>query len=128
MKKKNLLLILGAVLVLGAAACGGKGSEETKSPVTVEETETETETEPEASEEETGETETAAEEKTVTGEIVAAGMSSITIRTEDGAEESYLKEDTKVELKGDQVEGTRVTITYTEQDGIKYAVLITDGE
>ena len=55
-------------------------------------------------------------------------MSSITIKAEDGSEESYLKEDTKVEMEGDQVEGTKVTITYVERDGMKYALTITDAQ
>ncbi len=126
MKGRKMLLVLGTTVVLGAAAvgCGGKSGEETESQ-TVAET---TQTEPETSLEETTVQESETQEQTVTGEIVAAGMSSITIRTEDGTEESYLKEDTKVELEGDQVEGTKVTITYTEKDGMKYALLITDGE
>ena len=55
-------------------------------------------------------------------------MSSITIRTEDGSEESYLKEDTEVDMEGDQVEGTMVTITYVVRDGMNYALLITDAQ
>ncbi len=128
MKDRKMLLILGTVLALGLAAvgCGGKKGGETTAQTETETTQTEAETSRE--ETETEETESEAQELTVTGEIVAAGMSSITIRTEDGTEESYLKEDTKVELEGDQVEGTKVTITYTEKDGMKYALLITDGE
>ena len=70
----------------------------------------------------------AGEELTVTGEIVAAGMSSITIRTEDGEETSYLKEGTELDMEGDQVEGTVVTITYVERDGMNYALRITDAQ
>ena len=128
MKKKMIAAAAAAVLVLAAVmtACGGK---DTKESQTAAETETEeTTAEEESQREEESQTEEAKEELTVTGEIVAAGMSSITIRTEDGSEESYLKEDTKVEMKGDQVEGTMVTITYEERDGMNYALLITDAQ
>ena len=98
MKKKTTAIAAAAVLTLAAVmtACGGKDTQESQTTAEVTETETEETT--------AEETETEAEEElTVTGEIVAAGMSSITIRTEDGSEESYLKEDTEVDMEGDQV-------------------------
>ena len=109
MKKRNMVIIAAAAAVLAAgallSACGGGDTQETQT--------------------ESQETE---EELTVTGEIVAAGMSSITIRTEDGEETSYLKEGTEVDMEGDQVEGTMVTITYVERDGMNYALRITDAQ
>ena len=128
MKKRNMVIIAAAAAVLAAgailSACGG-GDIQTEAQTTEEET-TEEETAQETTEEETSqETE---EELTVTGEIVAAGMSSITIRTEDGEETSYLKEGTEVDMEGDQVEGTMVTITYVERDGMNYALRITDAQ
>ena len=127
MKKRNMVIIAAAAAVLAAgallSACGGGDAQETQTEAqTTEEETTEEET---AQEETTQETE---EELTVTGEIVAAGMSSITIRTEDGEETSYLKEGTEVDMEGDQVEGTVVTITYVERDGMNYALRITDAQ
>ncbi len=123
MKKKTTAIAAAAVLTLAAVmtACGGKDTQESQTTAEVTETET-----VETTAAETG-TE-AEEELTVTGVIVAAGMSSITIRTEDGSEESYLKEDTEVDMEGDQVEGTMVTITYVVRDGMNYALLITDAQ
>lgn len=123
MKKKTTAIAAAAVLTLAAVmtACGGKDTQESQTTAEVTETETEETT--------AEETETEAEEElTVTGEIVAAGMSSITIRTEDGEETSYLKEGTEVDMEGDQVEGTVVTITYVERDGMNYALRITDAQ
>lgn len=126
MKKRNMVIIAAAAAVLAAgallSACGGGDTQETQTEAQT----TEEETAQETTEEETSqETE---EELTVTGEIVAAGMSSITIRTEDGEETSYLKEGTEVDMEGDQVEGTMVTITYVERDGMNYALRITDAQ
>ena len=126
MKKRNMVIIAAAAAVLAAgallSACGGGDTQETQTEAQT----TEEETAQETTEEETSqETE---EELTVTGEIVAAGMSSITIRTEDGEETSYLKEGTEVDMEGDQVEGTVVTITYVERDGMNYALRITDAQ
>lgn len=122
MKKRNMVIIAAAAAVLAAgallSACGGGDTQETQ-------------TEAQTTEEETAEEETSQEteeELTVTGKIVAAGMSSITIRTEDGEETSYLKEGTEVDMEGDQVEGTMVTITYVERDGMNYALRITDAQ
>lgn len=131
MKKRNMVIIAAAAAVLAAgailSACGGGDTQETQTEAqTTEEETAEEETAQETTEEETSqETE---EELTVTGEIVAAGMSSITIRTEDGEETSYLKEGTEVDMEGDQVEGTVVTITYVERDGMNYALRITDAQ
>ena len=135
MKKRNMVIIAAAAAVLAAgallSACGGGDTQETQTEAqTTEEETTEEETAQETTEEETSqETEEEPEaELTVTGEIVAAGMSSITIRTEDGEETSYLKEGTEVDMEGDQVEGTVVTITYVERDGMNYALRITDAQ
>lgn len=127
MKKRNMVIIAAAAAGLAAgallSACGGGDTQETQTEA---QTTEEEETAQESAEEETSqETE---EELTVTGEIVAAGMSSITIRTEDGEETSYLKEGTEVDMEGDQVEGTVVTITYVERDGMNYALRITDAQ
>ncbi len=124
MRHRTQMLALGAAMMIASAAtaCGQKTEPETTAATTA--TEAVTETEAEVTEPDTE----VSEEQTVTGEIVAAGMSSITIKAEDGSEESYLKEDTKVEMEGDQVEGTKVTITYVERDGMKYALTITDAQ
>ena len=126
MRRRTQMLALGAAMMIAsaAAACGQKTEPETTAATTATEAVTETDTEAEVTEPDTD----VSEEQTVTGEIVAAGMSSITIKAEDGSEESYLKEDTKVEMEGDQVEGTKVTITYVERDGMKYALTITDAQ
>ena len=126
MRRRTQMLALGAAMMIAsaAAACGQKTEPETTAATTATEAVTETDTEAEVTEPDTE----VSEEQTVTGEIVAAGMSPITIKAEDGSEESYLKEDTKVEMEGDQVEGTKVTITYVERDGMKYALTITDAQ
>ena len=126
MRHRTQMLALGAAMMIAsaAAACGQKTEPENTAATTATEAVTETDTEAEVTEPDTE----VSEEQTVTGEIVAAGMSSITIKAEDGSEESYLKEDTKVEMEGDQVEGTKVTITYVERDGMKYALTITDAQ
>ncbi len=126
MRHRTQMLALGAAMMIAsaAAACGQKTEPETTAATTATEAVTETDMEAEVTEPDTE----VSEEQTVTGEIVAAGMSSITIKAEDGSEESYLKEDTKVEMEGDQVEGTKVTITYVERDGMKYALTITDAQ
>ena len=126
MRHRTQMLALGAAMMIAsaAAACGQKTEPETTAATTATEAVTETDMEAEVTEPDTE----VSEEQTVTGEIVAAGMSSITIKAEDGSEESYLKEDTKVEMEGVQVEGTKVTITYVERDGMKYALTITDAQ
>ena len=126
MRHRTQMLALGAAMMIAsaAAACGQKTEPETTAATTATEAVTEMDTEAEVTEPDTE----VSEEQTVTGEIVAAGMSSITIKAEDGSEESYLKEDTKVEMEGDQVEGTKVTITNVERDGMKYALTITDAQ
>ena len=126
MRHRTQMLALGAAMMIAsaAAACGQKTEPETTAATTATDAVTETDMEAEVTEPDTE----VSEEQTVTGEIVAAGMSSITIKAEDGSEESYLKEDTKVEMEGDQVEGTKVTITYVERDGMKYALTITDAQ
>lgn len=126
MRHRTQMLALGAAMMIAsaAAACGQKTEPETTAATTATEAVTETDMEAEVTEPDTE----VSEEQTVTGEIVAAGMSSITIKAEDGSEESYLKDDTKVEMEGDQVEGTKVTITYVERDGMKYALTITDAQ
>ena len=136
MKKRNMVIIAAAAAVLAAgallSACGGRDTQETQTEAqTTEEETAEEETAEEETAQETTEEETSQEteeELTVTGKIVAAGMSSITIRTEDGEETSYLKEGTEVDMEGDQVEGTMVTITYVERDGMNYALRITDAQ
>lgn len=136
MKKRNMVIIAAAAAVLAAgallSACGGGDTQETQTEAqTTEEETAEEETAEEETAQETTEEETSQEteeELTVTGKIVAAGMSSITIRTEDGEETSYLKEGTEVDMEGDQVEGTMVTITYVERDGMNYALRITDAQ
>ena len=117
MRHRTQMLALGAAMMIAsaAAACGQKTEPETTAATTATEAVTETDMEAEVTEPDTE----VSEEQTVTGEIVAAGMSSITIKAEDGSEESYLKEDTKVEMEGDQVEG---------RDGMKYALTITDAQ
>ena len=131
MKKRNMVIIAAAAAVLAAgallSACGGGDTQETQTEAqTTEEETAEEETAQETTEEETSqETE---EELTVTGEIVAAGMSPIPIRTEEGEETRYPKEGTEADLEGDREEGNRGTITYVERDGMNYALRITDAQ
>lgn len=92
---------------------------ETTAPVTTEAKETVPETE-------TSEDSTVAELRTVSGEVKAVGMSTITIVTEDGEEMSFLKEDTEVDIADGIQEGIFVTITYQENEEGLIAVFITD--
>lgn len=63
---------------------------------------------------------------TVSGEIKAVGMSSITIVTEGGEELSFLKEDTEVDVADGLQEGMFVTITYKNTEEGQIATFITD--
>lgn len=127
MKKREYRWMLAAVcaaMAISVTACGGKTEETTKAETTVTETVEETRSVETTAEETTAQE----EEQEMTGEIVAAGMSTITIRDEAGNEDSFVKEDTKIEMEGEQIEGAKVTVTYVERDGIKYAIVIADVE
>lgn len=63
---------------------------------------------------------------TVSGEIKAVGMSSITIVAEGGEELSFLKEDTEVDVADGLQEGMFVTITYKNTEEGQIATFITD--
>lgn len=67
-----------------------------------------------------------AEITTVSGEIKAVGMSSITIVTEGGEELSFLKEGTEVDVADGLQEGMFVTITYKNTEEGQAAAFITD--
>lgn len=64
--------------------------------------------------------------KTVSGEVKAVGMSSVTIVTESGEEISILKDEAEVDTADGLKEGSLVTVTYTEGEEGKIATFITD--
>lgn len=111
-----ILLAVGMV-----TACGGKKTEQT----TAAEAATTT---AEAATTTAAEVTTAADAEiaTVSGEIKAVGMSSITIVTEGGEELSFLKEDTEVDVADGLQEGMFVTITYKNTEEGQIAAFITD--
>lgn len=104
-----ILLAVGMV-----TACGGKKTEQT----TAAEAATTTAAEVTMAAD--------AEIATVSGEIKAVGMSSITIVTEGGEELSFLKEDTEVDVADGLQEGMFVTITYKNTEEGQIAAFITD--
>ena len=121
--KKWMIGILAALMV---TACGQKAEEtapaQTEAATEAETQETESsseETSEEASEEETAdETADPAEEKEITGTVVDAARNSIIIRTDDGQELSFSKEDAETDLKDGLLLDMKVTIVYTgEIDG-----------
>lgn len=108
MKKSMMQVIVVAAAVCMLAACGGK-AEETKTPQTTEATTTAETIAPV-----TAEAETMAEEtKTIEGEIIDAAMSTIIIKTEDGAELIFSKEDAEADLKDGLIVGNFVVLEYT---------------
>lgn len=100
------------MLVIGTMTACGSGSktpsaEETAAAEVVAETTTAPETteESEAAEQE--------ETKTITGEILDAAMNTVIIRTEDGVDLIFSKEDAESDLKDGLVIGNSVVIEYT---------------
>lgn len=146
-------LIYGASVLLAAgmlAACGGKAEPETTAAASVEiEKETDPQesygpaaeagtgaqetgddiTGPGAAGETPGETDadTAEEDGYVTGTVLSIGMSALTIRTEDGEEMSFLKEDPIQDIESDLVEGLAVVVAYHEEGGMQTVDFISDG-
>lgn len=87
---------------------GGENSQESsgqKAPVESEAEETEEEKSQTGKEEK--------EENKITGTVIDAAMNSIIIKTEDGRELAFSKEDAKSDLKNGLTLGIKVTLTYT---------------
>lgn len=108
---KRMILTGLAVLMLAVmTACSPKpaatSTEETVTTEAVATAETTTEEEP-AAETEPEET------KTITGEILDAAMNTIIIRTEDGVDLIFSKEDAESDLKDGLKIGNSVVIEYT---------------
>lgn len=108
---KRMILTGLAVLMLAVmTACSPKpaatSTEETVTTEAAATAETTTEEEPAA---ETGPEET----KTITGEILDAAMNTIIIRTEDGVDLIFSKEDAESDLKDGLKIGNSVVIEYT---------------
>lgn len=108
---KRMILTGLAVLMLAVmTACSPKpaatSTEETVTTEAVATAETTTEKEP-AAETEPEET------KTITGEILDAAMNTIIIRTEDGVDLIFSKEDAESDLKDGLKIGNSVVIEYT---------------
>lgn len=108
MKKSMMQVIVVVAAVCMLAACGGK-AEETKAPQTTEATTTAETIAPVTTEAET----MAEETKTIEGEIIDAAMSTIIIKTEDGAELIFSKEDAEADLKDGLIVGNFVVLEYT---------------
>lgn len=106
--KKNIIIGM-AVLLLGTmTSCGRK-----KEPVPTDEVLVAAE---QTTEELTAKTELAAEAATVsiiTGEVIDAAMNTVIIRTEDGADLIFSKEDAEIDLNDGFVIGNLITIEYT---------------
>lgn len=109
---KKIIITALAMLVIGTMTACGSGSktpsaEETAAAEVVAETTTAPETteESEAAEQE--------ETKTITGEILDAAMNTVIIRTEDGVDLIFSKEDAESDLKDGLVIGNSVVIEYT---------------
>lgn len=62
------------------------------------------------------------------GVIETIGMSAVTIKTEDGSSESFLKENTEVLMKESLTEGLSVNIIYTQENSEKSALIIEAAE
>lgn len=108
---KRMILTGLAILMLAVmTACSPKpaatSTEETVTTEAVATAETTTEEEP-AAETEPEET------KTITGEILDAAMNTIIIRTEDGVDLIFSKEDAESDLKDGLKIGNSVVIEYT---------------
>ena len=122
--KKWIIGLLAAMIV---TACGQQNNEttsaEAETTMEAESQETEESSEEASAEEETSKEDTdaaaeAAEEKQITGTVVDAAMNSIIIRTDDGRDLSFSKEDAETDLKDGLLLDIKVTITYTgEIDG-----------
>lgn len=110
--KKTIITAL-AILVIGTmTACSSVNETPSAEETTTTEAVAETTTEPETPEEseETAEPE---ETKTITGEILDAAMNTIIIRTEDGVDLIFSKEDAESDLKDGLKIGNSVVIEYT---------------
>lgn len=116
----GLCILLAAGMV---TACGGKKTEQTTAAEAATTTAAEVTTAAEAVNEKVS---ADAEIATVSGEIKAVGMSSITIVTEGGEERSFLKEGTEVDVADGLQEGMFVTITYKNTEEGQAAAFITD--
>lgn len=108
--KRMILTGLAMLMLAVMTACSPKpAATSTEETVTTEavataETTTEEETAAETEPEET---------KTITGEILDAAMNTIIIRTEDGADLIFSKEDAESDLKDGLKIGNSVVIEYT---------------
>lgn len=110
--KKTIITAL-AILVIGTmTACSSVNETPSTEETTTTEAVAETTTEPETTEEseETAEPE---ETKTITGEILDVAMNTIIIRTEDGVDLIFSKEDAESDLKDGLKIGNSVVIEYT---------------
>lgn len=110
--KKTIITAL-AILVIGTmTACSSVNETPSAEETTTTEAVAETTTEPETPEEseETAEPE---ETKTIAGEILDAAMNTIIIRTEDGVDLIFSKEDAESDLKDGLKIGNSVVIEYT---------------
>ncbi|RGZ00101.1 hypothetical protein [Clostridium sp. AM58-1XD] len=116
--------MIAVIAVLMITACGQKNKETavTETETTVETTKAAAETEtkePEMTSVSTEESESESadadekNEKKITGTVIDAAMNSIIIKTDDGEELAFSKEDAKVELKDGLLIGIEVTLTYT---------------
>lgn len=110
---KRLTVTMAAILLVASmSACGGKKEAVPTEPVTTAATEPEITTAPETTLAATGES------KTIIGEILDAAMNTIIIRTEDGKDLIFGKEDAETDLENGLVIGNSVIIEYTgEIDG-----------
>lgn len=108
--KRMILTGLAMLMLAVMTACSPKpaatSTEETVTTEAVATAETTTEEEP-AAETEPEET------KTITGEILDAAMNTIIIRTEDGVDLIFSKEDAESDLKDGLKIGNSVVIEYT---------------
>lgn len=111
---KTAAILLTAVCVM--SACGGKAEETSSAEITIavmtEETSAMVETTVETTVE-NSETEESAEVKTITGEVLDGAMNTIIIKTEDGTELIFSKEDAETDLEDGLVIGSFVVIEYT---------------
>lgn len=115
---KRLTVTMAAILlVVSMSACGGKKEAVPTEPVTTAATEPET-TVPETTIAPETTSAMTGESKTIIGEILDAAMNTIIIRTEDGKDLIFGKEDAETDLENGLVIGNSVIIEYTgEIDG-----------
>lgn len=103
------------------------GEEETEDAAVLKEAEAEDSVNEAANPDDTLLKEASAEDvKTVSGEVKAVEMNTVTIVTESGEEISILKDEAEVDAADGLKEGSFVTVTYTEGEDGKNATFITD--